>query len=167
MDSIAQLITAPLQPWDSVICTSNAVKSNVNKVLQSQVEYFKARFKSTNFSFPELPVIPLGIHAEEFSYNDEQKRTARASLKIADKTLVVLFMGRLSFHAKAHPLAMYQALQKSSVITGKKIVLIECGWHANEDISKAYKQAAEVACPNVEVVHLDGRESSNLSLIHI
>ncbi|MCH2549059.1 MAG: glycosyltransferase family 4 protein [Alphaproteobacteria bacterium] len=164
MDSIAQLITAPLQPWDSVICTSNAVKSNVNKVLQSQVEYFKARFKSTNFSFPELPVIPLGIHAEEFSYNDEQKRTARASLKIADKTLVVLFMGRLSFHAKAHPLAMYQALQKSSVITGKKIVLIECGWHANEDISKAYKQAAEVACPNVEVVHLDGRESSNREL---
>ncbi|MBI37602.1 MAG: glycosyl transferase-like protein [Alphaproteobacteria bacterium] len=164
MDSLAQLITAPLQPWDSVICTSKSVKSNVNKVLETQVEYLKARFNSTNFSFPKLPVIPLGIHADEFNFSDEQKRRARVSLEIADNTLVVLFMGRLSFHAKAHPLAMYQALQKSSEITGKKIVLIECGWHANEDISNAYKQATEVACPNVEVVHLDGRESSNRKL---
>jgi starch synthase len=51
MDSLAQLITAPLQPWDAVICTSKAVKSNVNKVLQTQVEYLKARFNATNYSF--------------------------------------------------------------------------------------------------------------------
>ena len=165
MDSLAQLITAPLQPWDAVICTSKAVKSNVNKVLQTQVEYLKARFNATNFSFPKLPVIPLGIHTAEFSYSDEQKRMARVSLEIPDETLVVLFMGRLSFHAKAHPLAMYQALQKASIITGKKVMLIECGWHANEAIAKAYIQAAELACPNVEVVHLDGREVSNRKLV--
>jgi hypothetical protein len=29
---------------------------------------------------------------------------------VDEHTQVVLFMGRLSFHAKAHPLAMYQAL---------------------------------------------------------
>jgi len=164
MDSLAQLITAPLQPWDAVICTSKAVKSNVNKILQTQVEYLKTRFNSTKFLFPKLPVIPLGIHTEEFSYSDEQKRTARASLEISDETLVVLFMGRLSFHAKAHPLAMYQALQKACTITRKKVVLIECGWHANEAIAKAYTQAAELACPNVEIVHLDGREVSNTKL---
>ncbi|MBC93174.1 MAG: glycosyl transferase-like protein [Rhodospirillaceae bacterium] len=164
MDSLANLITAPIQPWDALICTSKAVKSNVNKILQTQVEYLKARFNSTNFSFPKLPVIPLGVHTEEFSYSDEQKRMARASLNISDETLIVLFMGRLSFHAKAHPLAMYQALQNASIITGKKIVLIECGWHSNESIAKAYIQAAELTCPNIEVVHLDGREVSNKKL---
>ena len=59
---------------------------------------------------------------------------------------------------------MYQALQKASTITGKKVILIECGWHANEAIAKAYIQASELACPNIKVVHLDGREVSNRKL---
>ena len=29
MDALADLITAPVQPWDAVICTSTAVKDNV------------------------------------------------------------------------------------------------------------------------------------------
>jgi len=36
--------------------------------------------------------------------------------------------------------------------------LVECGWHANEFIEKAYKDAALQACPDVEVITLDGRK---------
>ena len=35
-------------------------------------------------------------------------------------SIVVLFLGRLSFHAKAHPLAMYQALERAS--RGREVV---------------------------------------------
>jgi len=71
-----------------------------------------------------------------------------------------LYMGRLSFHAKAHPLAMYQALEAAArtLPDGLKVVLVECGWHANEFIRKAYADAAQVACPAVRVVTLDGRK---------
>jgi hypothetical protein len=69
-------------------------------------------------------------------------------------------MGRLSFHAKAHPLAMYQALESAKRTTGKEIVLVECGWHANEFIAKAFEDAARLACPSVRVMTLDGRKSS-------
>jgi glycosyltransferase involved in cell wall biosynthesis len=158
MDALAALITAPVQPWDALICTSNAVKDNVSRVLQAQVDYLKDRLGISKIVLPQLPVIPLGIHTADFIFSAAQKAAARAALDVSADTLVVLFMGRLSFHAKAHPLALYQALEIAAQKTGKKVVLLECGWHANEFISKAYAQAASLACPSVRVVKLDGRK---------
>ena len=163
MDALAELITAPVQPWDAVICTSTAVKDNVQRLLQSQVDYLKDRLGISKLVLPMLPVIPLGIHTQDFEFTEEQKSNARNELGVDHNTLVVLFMGRLSFHAKAHPLAMYQALQKAATTlaaTGKKIVLVECGWHANDFIEKAYQDAAAQACPDVKVITLDGRQAS-------
>ena len=163
MDALAELITAPVQPWDAVICTSTAVKDNVQRLLQAQINYLKDRLGISKLVLPMLPVIPLGIHTQDFEYTDVQKSNARQELGVDNNTLVVLFMGRLSFHAKAHPLAMYQALQKAATTlaaTGKKIVLVECGWHANDFIEKAYQDAAAQACPHVKVITLDGRQAS-------
>jgi hypothetical protein len=112
---------------------------------------------------PLLPVIPLGIHTQDFEFTDAQKATARQALGADQNTFVVLYVGRLSFHAKAHPLAMYQALQKAATAVAasvKKIVLVECGWHANEFIEKTYQEAASQACPSVRVITLDGRLAS-------
>ena len=164
MDAISELITAPVQAWDAVICTSKAVKDNVSKLLQAQVNMLQERLGISKLVLPMLPVIPLGIHTQDFMFTDAQKKAARLTLKANDNTLVVLFMGRLSFHAKAHPLAMYQALQIAAQIvkvSGKNIKLIECGWHANEFIEKAYRDAALHACPDVEVITLDGRKAKD------
>lgn len=157
MDSISDLIASPVQAWDAVICTSKAVQTNVEKVLQAQVDYLHARLGISKVILPQFPVIPLGIHTEEFQFSNDQKQFYRQQLGIAENEIVVLFMGRLSFHAKAHPLAMYQALQKAFGNTKKKICLIECGWFANEFIEKAYQDAARLACPDVRVITLDGR----------
>lgn len=108
-----------------------------------------------------LPVIPLGIHTQDFSFTEAQKAAARQAMGVDEHTLVVLFMGRLSFHAKAHPLAMYQALEAAAQGTGKSVVLVECGWHANEFIEKAYRDAAQLACPSVRVITLDGRKAED------
>lgn len=164
MDALANLITAPVQPWDAVICTSTAVKNNVERLLQAQVNYLQERLGVSKLSLPLLPVIPLGIHTQDFVFSDLQKTEARQAIGADNNTLVVLFMGRLSFHAKAHPLAMYQALQKAAQpakLRGQKIVLVECGWHANEFIGKAYQEAANLACPDVKVVTLDGRKATD------
>lgn len=161
MDALADLITAPVQPWDAVICTSTAVKDNVTRLLQAQVDYLKDRLGISRVVLPLLPVIPLGIHTSDFAFSSDQKAAARAALGVSPDTLVVLFMGRLSFHAKAHPLAMYQAMEAAAKATGKSVVLVECGWHANEYISKAYADAARLACPSVRVVTLDGRKAGD------
>ena len=161
MDALADLITSPVQPWDAVICTSTAVKDNVTRLLQAHVDYLKDRLGITKMVLPQLPVIPLGTHTADFAYTTDQKAAARAALGVSADTLVVLFMGRLSFHAKAHPLAMYQALEAAATVSGKSVVLVECGWHANNFIQKAYAEAARLACPSVRVVTLDGRKAED------
>lgn len=161
MDALTDLITAPVQSWDALICTSTAVKSNVERVLQAKIDYLKERLGSTKFVLPELPVIPLGIHTRDFVFAETQKTAARLELGVATDALVVLFTGRLSFHAKAHPLAMYQALETAARATGKPVVLIECGWHANEFIERAFADAARLACPSVKVIVLDGRKADS------
>ena len=161
MDALVQLINAPLQAWDAVICTSHAVKDNVQKLLQAQVNYLQERLGTNKLVLPQLPVIPLGIHTQDFDYTEAQKFQARSDLGADANTLIALYMGRLSFHAKAHPLAMYQALEIAAQATGKKVLLVECGWHANEFIQKAYEQAAQLACPHVKVITLDGRQAQD------
>jgi starch synthase len=163
MDALTELITAPVQPWDALICTSSAVKDNVQRLLQSQVNYLQERLGVSKLVLPMLPVIPLGIHTQDFDFTEAHRLNARKELGIEQNTLVVLFMGRLSFHAKAHPLAMYQALQKAAnklEASSKDILLVECGWHANEFIEKAFQEAAAQVCPSVKVVTLDGRLAS-------
>lgn len=163
MDALADLLTAPVQPWDAVICTSTAVKDNVLRLLQGQADYLAQRLGIQRVVLPQLPMIPLGIHTADFVFSAAQKAAARAAVGADENTRVVLFMGRLSFHAKAHPLAMYQALERAAqgLPAGQKVVLVECGWHANEFIAQAYADAAGLACPSVRVLTLDGRKAED------
>lgn len=163
MDALADLLIAPVQPWDAVICTSMAVKDNVTRLLQAQADYLAQRLGAQRLVLPQLPVIPLGIHTADFVFTGAQKAAARTALGADGKTRIVLFMGRLSFHAKAHPLAMYQALEAAArgLPAGESVLLVECGWHANDYIAKAYADAALAVCPSVRVVALDGRKAED------
>ncbi len=163
MDAITALITQPVYPWDAVICTSTAVKDNVNRLLQAQVDYLQDRLGITRLPLPQLPVIPLGIHTTDFEFSPQQRFEARARLGLSERhdALVVLYVGRLSFHAKAHPLAMYQALEAAARRSGRDVVLVECGWHANESIKQAFVAAQQSACPSITCRLLDGRSSAD------
>jgi starch synthase len=161
MDSIVDLITAPVQPWDAIICPSEAVKKNVENILQAQVQYLRHRLGISRLVQPLFPVIPLGIHTADFKFSDTQRNGSRSELGVDQEDLIVLYMGRLSFHAKAHPLSMYQALEEAHRKTSRNIVLVECGWHANDFIKDAFTEAAGVACPSIKRIHLDGRLEKN------
>lgn len=164
MDAIAEMLVAPVQPWDALICTSQAVHNHVSRILQAEVEYLKRRFAIKRFTLPQLPIIPLGVHADAFEPSAAAKAEARRQMGVAEESVVVLFVGRLAFHGKAHPLVMYQALEQAAQATQRPVVLVECGWHANNAIQKAFSQAAAAACPSVRVITVDGRVPAQLRM---
>ena len=159
MDAITGLLSAPVQPWDALICTSRAVRDTVRALLEAEAEHLKARLGATRFPLPKLPLIPLGIDASSFFYSEETRKRARAALNIDEDSVVILFTGRLSFHAKAHPAPLYQALEKAS--GNQKVVLIECGWFANDFIKSAFDEAAQLMAPRIRRIILDGRIAEN------
>ena len=55
---------------------------------------------------------------------------------------------------------MYQALENATNLT-KTVMLVECGWHANDYIRDAFREGARSVGPSVTVVTLDGRVASN------
>jgi alpha-maltose-1-phosphate synthase len=162
MDAVIGLLAAPVQPWDALICTSRAGRRVVENLLGAQAEYLRDRFAARRFVMPMLPIIPLGIHTDDFAFVPAQRAKARGAVGADADTLVVLYAGRLSFHAKAHPLPMYLALEKTArALPGRRILLVEFGQHATPAIAAAFTAAAHEACPSVTVRHLHGGEPGN------
>ncbi|MBO6758467.1 MAG: glycosyltransferase family 4 protein [Roseibium sp.] len=161
MDELTQIITAPVQPWDALICTSTAVKANVERVMQGEVDRLKDRLGIQKLVLPRLPVIPLGIHPDDFVFSGDDRVAARQAVGASNKTHVVLYLGRLSFHAKANPFAMYRAFELAAqdLPAGEEILLIECGWHANDGQKDAFDKAAKLAAPSIRTLTLDGRDA--------
>ena len=159
MDSIVGLLSAPVMPWDALICTSHAVGQTVKAVLEAHSAYLNWRFgQNLNLTLPQLPVIPLGVHCEDFVFSAEERLMARKRFGVDPDEVVVLYVGRLSFHAKAHPHAMYLGLQRVVERTQKKVVLVQCGWFANESIEKSFVDGAKEFCKDVRTIYTDGRD---------
>jgi glycosyltransferase involved in cell wall biosynthesis len=158
MDWISGLHLSPVQEWDALICTSTVVRETVDFVLNAQAEFLASRLGAREFPRPQLPVIPLGIDTDAFAPAPQKRAAARAALGIGADDLVVLFVGRLSFHAKAHPLPMYLGLERvARANPGRRIRLLQAGWFANEFIENAFKSGAESFCPSVACGFVDGR----------
>ncbi|MBR5998078.1 MAG: glycosyltransferase family 4 protein, partial [Deltaproteobacteria bacterium] len=161
MECIVELLTEPVRPWDALICTSTSVKRSVELLLAEQAEYLKWKLGATRFETPQLPVIPLGVHCRDFRFEPGFAQTSRQSLGIAEDDVVALFVGRLSFHAKAHPHPMLMACQHCAkhLPSGRKLHLIQCGWFANGRIEEAFGEIERYLAPDVVHHHLDGRKS--------
>ena len=156
MDGITEMLTAPVQPWDAIICTSNASREVIRTLFARQEDYLSRRLGATRFVKPQLPVIPLGVDCEAQTRRIGHRDEARAALGLQPGDFTVLFLGRLSFHGKANPAPMYLALER--LARGRRVALIECGWTANEPIAGAFAEARAKLCPSVRSVVLDGRE---------
>ena len=160
MDEICALYTNPVCPWDALICTSDAVLQTVRALLDRQGDYLRWRFGAQVAlpALPQMPVIPLGVHADAFTVSPAERQAARASLGLAPDAVCVLFNGRLSFHAKAHPHAMYVALAQVAKATRRKIALLQCGWFANDAIESGFTTGAARFAPGVTALWADGRK---------
>jgi len=74
--AIVDMLKAPVQPWDALICTSTAVKNNVQCLLEAQEEYLRERLGIARVMLPQLPVIPLGVHVDDFSFSPRDREEA-------------------------------------------------------------------------------------------
>ena len=161
--ALTQYLVAPYEEWDAIICTSHAVRRAIDHILGEFGGYLAERLGAPRPPRPpmQLPVIPLGVHSADFDTTTKPMQAARArwrkKLGIGDTDVVALFVGRLSFHAKANPYPMYRALQIAAERTGLKLHLVQVGWFGNDHIESAFKQGARDFCPAVKCHFLDGR----------
>ena len=156
MDNIANLLVAPVQRWDALICTSRAVKKVVETVLDAQASYLADRMGATSCTGPELPIIPLGVDCDAVRPDPAARARWRAELGLSDEDVAVLQFGRLSFHAKAHPLPLYLALRSAGERGGRKLQLILAGQFANPRQEEMYRRLAAAFSDSVPTHFVDG-----------
>jgi glycosyltransferase involved in cell wall biosynthesis len=160
MDLLADMVCAPIMPWDALICTSTAARGVVEAVVEDQADYLAWRLgASIDFARPQLPIIPLGVHAEDFAFKDGERETARAGLEIADDEAVALFVGRLTFNAKAHPFQMYRGLEAAARASDRPVVFLLAGQFPSQKIEGAFRASAREICPSVRVQFVDGKDA--------
>lgn len=164
VNALEQLYSAPLHPWDALVCTSRAGQQVVHQAIEGFRDRLGRRLgmalpKSVG---PSLPIIPLGIDPAPLSpppsvqqSRQQWRLQARRVLGLPDDAYVVLFVGRLSFHSKAHPLVLYRALERLAQ-EERGVVLLECGHIFNAAIATAFDELA------AQMTHLHVRRVGGL-----
>lgn len=160
MEGLADLLIAPVQPWDALICTSRAVHDMVRRVIEEHIHYLNARLGATRFGVPALPVIPLGVDCAAFARDPAAGAALRARLGIAEEDVAVLVMARLSLPTKFSPLPLYLALQRAAKRARTRMHLLLAGWFDSNLSRRAYVDAATEACPDVTLHVLDGQDAA-------
>jgi glycosyltransferase involved in cell wall biosynthesis len=158
MDCFADYVADPIRAFDAIICTSKAVRATVERVLSVHEAHMKRRLGATRFERPQLPVIPLGINVDGFAPDEALRATTRAALGVGPEDIVVLFLGRLSYHAKAHHVPFFRAVERAARAAGKRTHIVLVGWFANESIEKRFLSGARAYAPSVTLHVLDGRK---------
>ena len=158
IDCIADLLVAPVQPWDALICTSQAAHTAVSSIVAKTKADLEERLGVGRFVLPLLPIIPLGVHADRFSHQAQARAHWRAQLGLAETTIAVLFFGRLDARTKASPLQLAQATELAAQRTGFSFALLWCGRFDDDTDRRAFMQTAASMAPSVRLAHVDGRQ---------
>ena len=160
LDAIAKILVEPVMAWDALICTSAAARAVVDAVLDHQADYLRWRTgQPVAAARPLLPIIPLGVHTSDFAFSGEDRAAARDLLGLAPDDIAVLFAGRLSVNGKAHPFAMFRALQKTAEDTSEPVVLVIAGQAASEPMARLFRSGLADICPAVRAVFVDGKDA--------
>jgi glycosyltransferase involved in cell wall biosynthesis len=163
---LTSLVTAPFEPYDALICTSSTVSHMVRSVTGAYSDYLRERHGGEPRVPVQLAQIPLGVNTDKFCpASDEQRARARENFRVASDEVVVLFVGRLSHHAKAHPFPMFQALAEAARVTEQKTHLLLAGWAANQAVAQAFMDGARAFAPNVRISMVDGTNPRTRSLV--
>ena len=160
MTALADLVTAPVQPWDALVCTSRAAAAMVDGVLQAEEARLAQRLGAGRFRRPLLPVIPLGVDAAQFARREEWRAAWRQRLGIGTEAVAALYVGRLSRHQKTHPLPMMAALGRAARTQPHPLHLILAGWWHHPPEEAIWREQAAALCPEVQLHVLDGREAA-------
>ncbi|MFY9287413.1 MAG: glycosyltransferase family 4 protein [Alphaproteobacteria bacterium] len=151
--AVGELVVAPSDGTDALICPSEAIRDAVQNLWGIYADYLNFR-SGGKFKCPvQTPVIPLGIDTDKFlRLTSDDKRTAqRKALNVSDDEVVILFVGRLSFATKAHPLALWQAAERAAQHTQKKLRVVMFGYFKPIDMETHFKALATATCVKAKV----------------
>ena len=151
------LIFAPTEPWDALICTSRASRDAVQRMVEGWTDFLASRGGALPEPRLQFPVIPLGVDTGTFRPAKRDRFAAtglRAKLGIPPDALAVLFLGRLNFSSKAHPLPMFQALERARSDSGRPIHLLQAGWFPSDAVAEATAALAREASASVVHHHI-------------
>ncbi len=165
MDLLRALVTAPFESYDAVICTSRAVADMVREVTSAYAEHLRHRLGVSDLRQPARPIaarlatIPLGVDVDRYRPPSAAERSlARRALGAGDDEVVILYVGRLSHHAKAHPFPMFKGLAEAARSTSRRVHLVLAGWAAHPAVHEAFATGARTFAPDVRTSFVDGRD---------
>ena len=160
---IGEVLIAPVQPWDALICTSPAVRECLEGLLDRWQEHLTHRFGATRSTRPQLPLLPLGVDQADMLDQRADKRSRdilRRHMRLEQQDMLVLWLGRLSFFEKAYPQGMFIALQKAAQRSERRLHFVMAGWFPGGEIDHSrYQEAARRHAPDVPVHFLDGKNT--------
>ena len=166
--ALGQYLIAPTQPWDALVCTSTAVRTAVEHLIEQHADYLARRGGGRFRSPVRLAVIPLGVDCESYAPRDDDavpgagpgaRHALRARFGIAEGDLAALFVGRLSFHAKAHPTPLLLAAARAAQrVQGRTVHLLLAGQFPNSAAEKEFREAAGRFRGAARVHFIDGSD---------
>ena len=157
MNLVSDLLIAPCEAYDTLICTSNAVRASVETQLNGVRDFLTAEYGPRRRPEPQRATIPLGVNTADFTITPEQRKSWRDRLDIPADAAVALYVGRFNVREKMNPALMALALEKSAQALGRPIYWVNSGWAEDEQSARLYHEQTRALCPSVTYIHLDGR----------
>lgn len=161
MQVLFDLRSAPQMPWDAVICTSRAVQASVRRLMELAEAHLSQRFPGAVLPpRPLLPVIPLGVHCDDFQPDPKSRQALRDRIGAAPDDLVAVSIARLTPDEKFDPLPLFLALEEAATTWraqgGARMHLVFCGTFPEPVWQEVFATAAARLMPSVGYHLMDG-----------
>jgi glycosyltransferase involved in cell wall biosynthesis len=165
MQTLFDLRSGPQMPWDAMICTSKAVQASVRRLMELAETHLAHRFPGAVLpARPLLPVIPLGVHCDDFRPDAALGQALRARIGADPDDLVAVCIARLTPEEKFDPLplflAMEQAAEELRTSGGGRLHLVLCGKFSEPLWSDMFAAAAARLMPSCGYQVLDGGDAN-------
>ena len=159
--ALGQYASAPVRSWDALICTSKAARCVVEGFLERQEVWLRNRNEACRFERPQLPVIPLGIHPNEWAPPVSKStacRKARGKLGLRRETQLVLLAGRLDLMTKYQPAPLIQCLGELQQTQHPDLELLVYGEAPSTKMMTLWKETCRELAPSLPIHWIPGRD---------
>ncbi len=139
-----KICTAPLLPYDTIICSSNAGKTVLSKIFGGLKGMMNGTDTDAVFK-GNTAIIPLGI---DDTFNKIPDRaTSRSQLSLPPDALILLTVGRLSPQTKSDLYPLIKTFQKlTESLPDKSLLLVIAGGASEKQIQLTRQMIAECDC---------------------
>lgn len=158
MRVLTDLMVAPVESHDALICTSTAVRAAVEVQLGQMRDYMAEAYGPRRRGEPMRVTIPLGVNADDFQITPEHRSAWRERLSIPDDAVVALYVGRFNVRGKMNPGLMAMALERAARRTKKEVYWVNSGWAGSAKEEETFHAETRKLCPSVHYVSVDGRK---------